>query len=395
MAGEKQDSDVLGMSDEDFLNANPADYEMSVQADEDEDLNGDAKDGDQGTEEEQDQKAESEDGADEADEGDKPKSDGSDESDEDKEEDAADTPEGDLDAPEKDAEPEKAEPKKAAEPAAVDYEASYKKLMAPFKANGREIEPNSVDDAISLMQMGANYNKRMAALKPNMKFLKMLENNDLLDEQKLSFLIELANKDHGAINKLVKDSGLDPLDLDAEKASEYRPKTHSIDDREIELDSVLDEIQTSSAYSKTINVVSKEWDGSSKQIIAQHPQLLKVINSHVESGIYDLISAEVERERVFGRLDGLSDLDAYRQVGDALQARGGFNHLQVQQKATPPAAPKVIKPKPKQADSDKLKDKKRAASVSQSGGMHKSDADFNPLALSDEEFMKYSESKYR
>src|SRR5690606_29540484 len=71
----------------------------------------------------------------------------------------------------------------------VDYEAEYKRLLTPFKANGREIQVKSVDDAIQLMQMGANYNKKMAALKPNLKLMKMLQNNNLLTEDKLSFFI--------------------------------------------------------------------------------------------------------------------------------------------------------------------------------------------------------------
>src|SRR5690606_34973436 len=109
----------------------------------------------------------------------------------------------------------------------VDYEAEYKRLLTPFKANGREIQVKSVDDAIQLMQMGANYNKKMAALKPNLKLMKMLQNNNLLSEEKLSFFIDLEKKDPAAINKLVKDAGINPMDLDAEKATGYKQSTHS------------------------------------------------------------------------------------------------------------------------------------------------------------------------
>ena len=63
----------------------------------------------------------------------------------------------------------------------IDYKAEYERLTQSFKANGKEIAVANVDEAISLMQMGANYNKKMAALKPNLKLLKLLENNKLLD----------------------------------------------------------------------------------------------------------------------------------------------------------------------------------------------------------------------
>ena len=282
------------------------------------------------------------------------------------------------------------------ETSAVDFEAEYKRLLAPFRANGREVKVESVDDAMALMQMGANYNKKMAALKPNIKLLKMLENNGLLSEEKLSFLIDLEKKSPEAISKLVKDSGLDLMDLDTEKAGEYKPKIHSVDDREVELDTVLDEIQETPTYTQTLEIVSKKWDGASKQTVANSPQLLKVINAHVASGIYTMISEEVERERLFGRLNNLSDIEAYRQVGDAIQARGGFNHLA--QNQSKPAAPKiVVQPKPKSSDEDKLNEKRRAASSTKPANTSSANADdgINPLGLSDEEFVKLAEIKFR
>ena len=292
-------------------------------------------------------------------------------------------------------EAEKQEEKAKKETQAVDYEAEYKRLLAPFKANGREIQVKSVDDAVALMQMGANYNKRRAALKPNLKMLKLLENNGLLSEEKISYLIDLEKKNPAAINKLVKDSGLDPMDLDAEKAGEYKPKIHSVDDREIDLDTVLDEIQDTPTYTQTLEIVSKKWDGASKQTIASTPQLLKVINDHVANGIYDLINQEVERERMFGRLNGLSDIEAYRRVGDAINARGGFNHL-VSNQGKPNQEPVVVQPKPKAPADDKLNEKRRAASSTKPANVSTAAAsDFNPLALSDEEFSKLAEIRFR
>ena len=277
----------------------------------------------------------------------------------------------------------------------VDYQAEYQKLLAPFKANGREITIKSVDDAVALMQMGANYNKKMAALKPNLKLLKLLENNGLLDAQKLSYLIDLEKKDPKAITKLVKDSGMDPLDLSFDEESAYKPTVQTVDDRELELDAVLDELQGTESYNRTLKIVSQEWDGKSKQVIADTPQLLKVINSHVQSGIYDLISNEIESERTFGRLQGLSDLEAYRQVGDRLNEVGAFNHL-VQQnpRQQTPKQPVIVPPKPKMGNDDKLREKRRAASATQAASPSKAQTEFNPLSLSDDEFAKLVQPRF-
>lgn len=275
----------------------------------------------------------------------------------------------------------------------LDYEAEYKKLLKPFKANGREFQVSNVDDAVALMQMGVNYNKKMAALKPNLKLMKLLENNGLLDEGKLSFLIDLDKKNPDAINKLVKDSGIDPLDITADKASGYKPSTYTVDDREIELDTVLEDIRDTASYNRTLEIVSTKWDGASKQLIGKTPQLLTVINDHVERGIYDVIIKEVETERMFGRLNGLSDIEAYRQVGDAIQARGGFDHLGRQGNEAP-KKPVVVEPPPKKVDDDKLRDKKRAASSTKPAAPGPKANDFNPLGMSDEEFSKQVNNKF-
>ena len=286
----------------------------------------------------------------------------------------------------------------AQDESAIDYKKEYEKLLAPFVANGKEIKVNNVSDAVSLMQMGANYNKKMAALKPNLKLLKLLESNGLLSEERVGFLIDLEKKNPDAINKLIKESGIDPMDLDAEKADDYKPTVRTVDDKELELDAVLEEIQDTPSYSKTIQVVGKEWDAASKQTVANSPSILKIINSHMQSGVYDVIQEEIERERMFGRLQGLSDIEAYRQVGDAIQARNGFAHLNVnangqgQQTST---NPRVVQPKPKNGNEEKLKEKRRAASTAKPTGSNpKVAGEFNPLALSDEEFSKLVKSNF-
>lgn len=281
---------------------------------------------------------------------------------------------------------------KAEEPGAVDYKQAYEKILAPFKANGKDIQVKDVDEAITLMQMGANYNKKMAALKPNLMLLKLLENNGLLDESKLSYLIDLDKKDPAAINKLIKESGLDPMDLDAAKAEGYKPPVRKVDEREVELDTVLDEIQSTPSYERTIEIVGKGWDKPSRQVISESPQILKLINQHVAAGIYDLVASEMERERLFGRLAGMSDIEAYRQVGDAMASRGAFNSLGRQEEKKEPEKV-IVTPKPAKEDDEATKDKKRAAGPVKAATVAAPVQDFNPLSLSDEEFMRVMASK--
>lgn len=281
----------------------------------------------------------------------------------------------------------------------IDYKAEYEKLIAPFKANGRDIRVENVDEAVRLMQMGANYNRKMAALKPNLAIMKSLENNGLLTPEKINFLIDLDKKNPEAISKLIKDSGIDPLDISADKAGQYKPGNHSANETEVDLDNVLDEIKDSSKFNETLDLVGKQWDTQSRQIIASQPQLLKVINGHMESGIFDLVAAELERKKLFGQMQGLSDLEAYRQVGDEMASSGKFDHLtkKTGQSSTPgqqtPAVKTIVNPAPKKADDSKREEQRRAAAPNKTAApAGKLPADFNPLSLSDDEFAKFKPS---
>jgi len=277
-------------------------------------------------------------------------------------------------------------------------EKQLKQLFEPFKANGKQMRVNSVEDAIVLMKMGANYNKKMAALKPNLLLMKMLENNDLLDEGKLSYLIDLDKKDPNAINKLVKDSGIDPLQIDTEsKESDtaYQPNTYTADEKEVELDSVLDGIRDTSSFNRTMDIIGTKWDSESRQVLLSNPGIIEYINSHVENGIYDQINDVIDSERMMGRLAGLNDIDAYQRVGDVLKQQGAFTGIKTNQQNKSPSETSIQKTTKKtEAEKAKLKNRKKAASPTKSAPAKGGKENFNPLALSDEEFEKVSGSDF-
>lgn len=279
-----------------------------------------------------------------------------------------------------------------------DYEADYKKLTSPFRANGKDMKVDNVDDAIKLMQMGANYNRKMAAMKPGLKVLKMLEKNDLLDESKLSYLIDLNQKNPAAIKQLLKDSELDPMDLqydsDDESDAPYKAPNRSVDDGELALDDVLESIRDKPSYSKTLSIVGDAWDDKSKQIVADNPQLLQVINDHVANGIYDLVSTEVENERMFGRIDSnISDIEAYRLVGDAMEARGALSGLASNQQPEKVAAKASATKTPDAAEQERRARRKAAGPTKPAAPKASTGSDFNPLAMSDEAFEKQFDAR--
>ena len=275
-----------------------------------------------------------------------------------------------------------------------DFEAFYKQLTAPFKANGKDMQIQSADDAIKLMQMGANYSRKMGALKPQLKVMRMLEQHELLDENKLSFLIDLHKQDPAAINQLLKNSKIDPVEIDLEASQEYKASNYSVNDSEIDLDNIVDELKDSQHFQPTLNLVTQEWDDASKQQVAGQPELLKVIHDHIASGVYDIVSTEVNKERVFGRLNGISDIEAYKRIGDSLQEKGAFDHLFQNTKQKETAPRQVAKSPSKKVDDQKLREKRRANSPTKRAAKGKSVNDFNPLNLSDEEFQKQFDPRF-
>lgn len=277
-------------------------------------------------------------------------------------------------------------------PADFDYKAGYERLMAPFKANGKMITPQSPEEAISLMQMGANYTRKMQELQPYRKVMLMLQNNGLMDEGKLSYLIDLDKKNPDAIKKLVKEAGIDPLDINPEEEVNYQAGNHRVSDTEAAFATELDDLKSTPEGQATLGVISQTWDEASKNALFENRGLLQTIQSQRENGIYDIITNEINRLNMLGQIPaGTPFIQAYNYVGDALAKQGAFNHLAGKPVEPKPevtaqraaVATRVVKPKPTVTHSEQAS----AASPSRAAPK-KVERFINPLAMSDEEFAK-------
>lgn len=223
------------------------------------------------------------------------------------------------------------------------YKAMMDEITAPFKANGGEMQVSTPSEIRTLMQQGANYTKKMQTLKPHLKFIKKLGNNELLDESKLDYLIDLSKGNPEAISKLLKDSNIDPLTLDTDRTDQYKPSTYTVADSEIELEATLEDLRDSASIIQTLEIVNNKWDEESRKAIAKEPTNLKIINEHVEAGVYPVVMSEVNKQRALGNIGrNVSDIAAYQQVGENLRNSGALDKFF---KTETPAA-KVAKVKP-------------------------------------------------
>ena len=249
-------------------------------------------------------------------------------------------------------------------PEVVNFEAKYKEAMAPLKANGKTIEIQSMDELRQLASMGANFTRKMQDIAPHRKILAMLENNGLLDEAKLSFFIDLDKKNPEALKKLIKDSGVDPLDIDVSSEPAYQAGNHAVSDSEIAFRAVLEDLQSTPTGQETISLINSSWDQASKEELWKAPEVMATIQQQRENGIYDTISAEINRQAMLGKIPaGTPFIQAYLNVGNEMNARGAFTNVNTPNKGvqnapmqttvpvTAPVATRVVVPKPQVTNS--------------------------------------------
>ena len=382
MGAENKDTDMLGMSDEDFLNLSGPPETEPVGSTE-----GAQPEAVQEEEQEQQQEPAATDAAQEE------------QSQESEEEEQEEELDGKVEA-EKDSAPATKDPAKdkPAEPAATDkdkpavvetdYKSFHDQVMAPFKANGKMIQLKSPEEAIALMQMGANYTRKMQEIQPHRKVLLMLENNGLLDEGKLSYLIDLDKKNPDAIKKLVKDAGLDPMDIDTSEESAYRVGNHRVSDEEAAFRGVLDELSNTDNGKQTLQVINSTWDQASKELLWKNPGVMNLINQQRELGIYDRILTEVERRKALGQVPiNQPLLQIYQQVGQEMVAGNAFADIvqpaQQPRETVAPVASRVVPPKPVVKNGDRA-----TAAAPSKAAAKPAKVIVNPLSMSDEDFLK-------
>lgn len=274
----------------------------------------------------------------------------------------------------------------------IDYKSFYERVMAPFKANGKQIQLQSPDEVIQLMQMGANYTKKMQALQSHKKYVMMLENNGLLDEEKISFLIDLDKKNPEAIKKLLKDANIDPIEVDTSKVN-YRSGSHAVSDQEAALTSAIEDLNAQDGGADTLQSI-QSWDPASKKALWTNPELLTVFHAQRVNGIYDRITSEIERRKLLGQIPAsMPFLSAYKTVGDELVARGAFQSgagtAQPAAQAPRPVAgaPVAVRPA-KTPVATKTPDNRVKAAAPTRAAPRTAQPSVNYLAMSDEEFLK-------
>lgn len=269
---------------------------------------------------------------------------------------------------------ESREPVQSGQQAPVNYEDVVRQIFAPFKANGKEIAPRTVEDVVQLMQMGANYTKKMQSIAPMRKAVESLSNAGIDSEEKLSYLIDLYKGDKEAIKQLLKNNQIDAMDLDLDEVN-YSPNKQNIaSEADVKFAETLSNV--SESLPQIQNIMDKQWDQESRRVLLSDPRALQALHEEIQMGRFEPVQKQLEVERTFGRYQGVPDIQAYIDILNRMSAQEQYQmQMQEQQRQQKKNVP----------------DKRKAAPTRgkiKSGGTSLTPKDL--FSMSDEEFEKLS-----
>lgn len=204
------------------------------------------------------------------------------------------------------------------QPTTMTAEEFQKFLTSPFRANNADVQVDDPKDIRRLMQMGMNYQKKLGKIRPHLGALKSLEQNGLLDSDKLSFAIDLMNHKPEAIAQLIKESGVDTYNLPDVTDKPYQAPNHIMDAKTVEFNEAVDEANENE-YGRTVLTNLKGWDDKSKEMIYDNPNLINTLSEQVQSGLFQDTMAIIQREQALGKIpSNVSMIEAYNTVATQL-----------------------------------------------------------------------------
>ena len=218
--------------------------------------------------------------------------------------------------------------------------AFFDAVTSEFNANGKSYKIDNAEDVKKLMQMGLNYHQKMAAMKPNLKIVRALQDAGITSVEQLGHLLDLHAKKPEAIAKLVQDSGLDTYEFE-EQAKNYVPSTPNVNDQTIEFEMVAQELESNPSFGTVVQQLHN-FDTQTKQTIFENPNILRTLTDHVSHGFYDKIMAQLEIANALGHTRGMSFLQAYEAIGQQMFGQQQAPNQVQQPMVTPQVIPQPV-----------------------------------------------------
>lgn len=185
----------------------------------------------------------------------------------------------------------------------IDYKAFYDEVTAPIRADGRDFTIKSSSDLRNLVSKGLDYTQKTQQIAPYRKTLAFLRDNNALDDTKLSYMVDLLNKDEKAVKQLIREMTAEPkeegkqklelYDLDPEQEDESQryhfQNKNTITDEQLNFRETFDEVNASEGGNAFLNKINQKFDSSSLDYLYQNPQAIKLLYQADRAGQFDQI----------------------------------------------------------------------------------------------------------
>lgn len=235
------------------------------------------------------------------------------------------------------AEPENTEVATESTTDEVDYKKFYEEVaLAKFTANGREVEGfKNPEDLIRAQQMLHGYSDKMKVFKEYKKFLKPLEERKITqDPDKFNLAMSLLDGDIEAIKKVIKDRGIDPLEMDLDDIK-YVNRNTLPSDAQMLIEEVSAQARDLGVEDKFHRVLTKDFDDASLDafVNVKNGHIRNNLIQQIKNGTYYEVQDEINRMELLDSnndLSGLNSIEKYNLAANRLYSRNNPVHKEVQ-----------------------------------------------------------------
>lgn len=247
--------------------------------------------------------------------------------------------------------------------------------LQPLKAGGKEYPIESIDELYKLASAGVGAQQKFQAIAGYRKSIMAAEkaNVDLMEA--VNFMANYKDNPKDTILALMKQSNIDPLDIDLDVEG-TAPKDYSVSDFEVSYDDVIKEIGDSPKFKDVQDVLLSKWDKASRDVFLDNPSMIKNLHDEMspipgqDKSMWDLVSPIAEKMKMMG--DTRSDYEIYMDARQKkLEEFERFSKTQEEVKTSP------------KKSKEHIKAKKKAASPSRGKSTNNKTLDF--ASMSDEE----------
>lgn len=317
----------------------------------------------------------------------------SNESTEDEAEDEEESEESDESSTDLDEEP------KDEEESTDDTEEKVQEKLWKVKADGIEYE-FTAEELAALAPKALNYTPKMQEIAPWRKTISAMKEENISPED-IYTMIDVLKGDKGALNNILKRTGIDALELGDEDGDSYVPNSYGKSNEQLNIEDVISPIVDEPEYAITQKIISKQWDEDSKEKFINRPELISKLHDDVKNGVYEKVAPIAAKMKLFSNDSKKSDIDYYVEAGQVYyngleQERLRNAEIEQAKKAEKVKIAKAKQNSIKRSKTKRDAEKRKSARITKNRSSTKDVIDYlDADAMTDEEFSAFMDKEIK